>query len=162
MDWNDKKIASKGKPVIIASGASDIEEVITAMNALSEFDIPKVLMQCNTNYTADNENFKYINLNVLKTFSVLFPNIVLGLSDHTFGHLSVLGAVSLGAKVVEKHFTSDQNLPGRDNKFALLPNQFKQMTEYFDEAISACQFLGVGAQNSEKDIIDNYRGRWGG
>ena len=47
-------------------------------------------------------------------------------------------------------------------KIALLPNQFKQMVDYFDEAISACQFRGVGAQNSEKDIINNYRGRWGG
>ena len=48
------------------------------------------LMQCNTNYTAEIENFKYINLNVLKTFKSLFPEIVLGLSDHTPGHTTVL------------------------------------------------------------------------
>ena len=69
------------------------------------------LMQCNTNYTAEIENFKYINLNVLKTFKSLFPEIVLGLSDHTPGHTTVLGAITLGARVIEKHFTD--NTKGR-------------------------------------------------
>lgn len=124
-----KKIASKGKPVIIASGASDIEEVIKAMNTLSEFDIPKVLMQCNTNYTADKENFKYINLNVLKTFSVLFPNIDLGLSDHTFGDETVLGAVSLGAKYIEKHFTDDNHRNGPDHPFSMNPKTWSEMVK---------------------------------
>jgi len=54
-------------------------------------------MQCNTNYTASLENFKYINLNVLKTYRDMFPDMILGLSDHTPGHATVLGAVALGA-----------------------------------------------------------------
>ena len=48
-------------------------------------------MQCNTNYTASHDNFNYINLNVLNTFKEEFPGIVLGLSDHTPGHTTVLG-----------------------------------------------------------------------
>ena len=60
-------------------------------------------MQCNTNYTGDSNNIKFVNLNVLKQFKKMFPNTVLGLSDHTFGHASVLGAVTLGARVIEKH-----------------------------------------------------------
>ena len=60
-------------------------------------------MQCNTNYTANDENFNYINLNYLKNLKKKFPNLILGLSDHTHGHATVLGAIALGAKVVEKH-----------------------------------------------------------
>ena len=58
-------------------------------------------MQCNTNYTASQSNLKYINLNVLKTYKKLFPNVVLGLSDHTHGHATVLGAITLGAKLLK-------------------------------------------------------------
>ncbi|CAM5563666.1 N-acetylneuraminate synthase OS=Lysinibacillus sphaericus OX=1421 GN=LS41612_19545 PE=4 SV=1 [Lysinibacillus sphaericus] len=61
-------------------------------------------MQCNTNYTGNIENFKYINLNVLKTYNTMYPNMILGLSDHTPGHATVLGAITLGARVIEKHY----------------------------------------------------------
>ena len=62
-------------------------------------------MQCNTNYTGSLENLKYVNLNVLKTYQHV-PELF-GLSDHTPGHATVLGAVTLGARVIEKHFTDD-------------------------------------------------------
>ena len=83
--WNDmlEKVASKNKPVFFASGAASIQEVINAHNVLSKFNKNIILMQCNTNYTGSVENFKYININVLKTYSTLFPNTILGLSDHT-------------------------------------------------------------------------------
>ena len=58
-------------------------------------------MQCNTNYTGSDENFKYCNLNVLKQFSIDYPNTMLGLSDHTKGHSTTLGAIALGARVIE-------------------------------------------------------------
>ena len=57
-------------------------------------------MQCNTNYTASKENFKFINLNVLKLYNKKFKSI-LGLSDHTLGHETVLGAIALGARMIE-------------------------------------------------------------
>ena len=59
-------------------------------------------MQCNTNYTNSLENFKFINLNVLKSYKKIFGNkVILGLSDHTPGHSTVLGAVALGAKLLK-------------------------------------------------------------
>ena len=58
-------------------------------------------MQCNTNYTASKKNFHHINLNVLKKYKEVYPNVILGLSDHTFGHETVLGSIALGAKVIE-------------------------------------------------------------
>ncbi|GIR16418.1 MAG: hypothetical protein CM15mP29_4060 [Alphaproteobacteria bacterium] len=63
------------------------------------------------------ENFGFINLNVLKQYRDIFPSVVLGLSDHTPGHTTVLGAVSLGARVIEKHFTDDNYREGPDHLF---------------------------------------------
>ena len=123
------KVASKGKKVLIATGASSIDEVQRAMDTLAKHDVPVVLMQCNTNYTAADENFKYINLNVLKTYAAMYPNVELGLSDHTFGDETVLGAVTLGARYVEKHFTDDNNRVGPDHPFSMNPVTWKQMVD---------------------------------
>ncbi len=124
-----KKIASKGKKVLLATGASTLEEVNRAVNIFLKKEIPIVIMQCNTNYTASNDNFKYINLNVLKTFADLYPNVELGLSDHTLGHETVLGAVSLGARFIEKHFTDDNNRVGPDHPFSMNPETWKKMVK---------------------------------
>jgi len=69
---------------------SDVE---SAIDVIRRHTNQIVLMQCNTNYTADIENFKYINLNVLNTFKDRYPGMILGLSDHTLGSSTVLGAV---------------------------------------------------------------------
>jgi sialic acid synthase SpsE len=88
-----------------------------------------VLMQCNTNYTGSIENFNHIHLNVLKTYRVMFPDLVLGLSDHTPGHATVLGAVALGARVIEKHFTDDCSREGPDHPFSMEPQSWAEMVE---------------------------------
>ena len=124
-----EKVASKGKPVFFATGAASIEEVIHAHSIISKSNHQLILMQCNTNYTGSMENFQYINLNVLKTYSVLFPNTILGLSDHTPGHETVLGSIALGAKVIEKHFTDDTSRPGPDHPFSMDPNTWGAMVK---------------------------------
>jgi N-acetylneuraminate synthase len=86
-------------------------------------------MQCNTNYTASLENFDHIHLRVLNTYRAMFPDLILGLSDHTGGHATVLGAVALGARVVEKHFTDDTTREGPDHKFAMDPNTWAEMVD---------------------------------
>lgn len=146
-----KYIASKGKPVLLATGASDIKDVKRAMGALQEITSSIVLMQCNTNYTADPENFKYINLNVLRTYKNLFPDVILGLSDHTHGHATVLGAIALGARVFEKHFTDDNSREGPDHKFAMNPVTWKEMVDRSYELYYA---LGDGVKRIEKNEID--------
>ncbi|MDA7710655.1 N-acetylneuraminate synthase family protein [Flavobacteriaceae bacterium] len=129
--WHEmlRKVALKGKKVLIASGASEIEEVQRAMSLLLEYNIPIVLMQCNTNYTAEDENYKYLNLNVLKTFASMYPDIELGLSDHTVGDETVLGAVALGACYIEKHFTDDNSRIGPDHPFSMNPKTWKDMVD---------------------------------
>lgn len=120
-------IARKGKPVMLAAGASTMEDVDRAMTALKRITDNIVLMQCNTNYTASPENFKFINLNVLVAFAQKYPDVILGLSDHTPGHATVVGAVALGARVFEKHFTDDNSRPGPDHKFAMNPDTWREM-----------------------------------
>ncbi|HMN62185.1 MAG TPA: N-acetylneuraminate synthase family protein [Anaerolinea sp.] len=125
LEW----IARKGLPVVLATGASDIGEVAAAVRLITSINPDLVLMQCNTNYTASLENFDHIHLNVLKTYASMFPQVVLGLSDHTPGHATVLGAVALGARVVEKHFTDSNDRVGPDHKFAMNPADWAAMVE---------------------------------
>lgn len=147
------KVASKKKPVLIACGASSIGDVQRAMDTLLSTGTDVVLMQCNTNYTASLENFKYINLNVLRTFSAMYPDVVLGLSDHTPGHATTLGAVALGARVIEKHFTDDCSRVGPDHPFSLDSPAWREMVDRTRELEWA---LGSGdkrVEENEKETV---------
>lgn len=139
-------IASKSKPVLLATGASELEDVKRAMQILQRHTEDIVLMQCNTNYTVDHENFKSINLNVLKLYNELYPDTVLGLSDHTPGCTTVLGALALGARVFEKHFTDDNNRIGPDHKFAMNPIGWRDMVE---KSMDLFYALGDGIKRVE-------------
>ncbi|KGI39721.1 N-acetylneuraminate synthase family protein [Clostridium tetani] len=141
-------IANKDKPVLLATGASTIEDVKRAVSEIQSINKNIVLMQCNTNYTVSKENFKYINLNVLKTYKKCFPDVILGLSDHTFGCSTVLGAIALGARVIEKHFTDDNNRIGPDHKFSMNPGSWREMVEYSRELYEA---LGDGIKKIEEN-----------
>ncbi|MCX6735946.1 MAG: N-acetylneuraminate synthase family protein [Candidatus Parcubacteria bacterium] len=150
-------IAKKRKPVIIATGASSLEDVTRSMETIQKYTDNIVLMQCNTNYTANIENFKYINLNVLKVYRDMYPDIILGLSDHTKGYSTVLGAIPLGAVVFEKHFTDDNSREGQDHKFAMDPKSWKKMVRCAEEVYMA---LGDGikkVEDNEKESSLSYK-----
>lgn len=129
--WHDEieHLARDNKPLLIATGASNIHEVDMAMDVALQHTHDIVLMQCNTNYTGDLENFKHVALNVLKTYARKYPATVLGLSDHTPGHATVLGAVALGARVIEKHYTDDTSREGPDHGFSMDPKAWKEMVQ---------------------------------
>jgi sialic acid synthase SpsE len=147
-------IAKKGKPVMIAAGASSMADVVRAMNTLESCTNEIVLMQCNTNYTASGENYKYINLNVLKTFRSRFPEVILGLSDHTHGHATVLGAIALGALVFEKHFTDDNDREGPDHKFAMNPRTWREMVDRSTELYYALgDGIKVVEENEKQSVV---------
>lgn len=141
-------IAAKQKPYIIASGASTITDVLRAVEAGLAINPNLCLMQCNTNYTASLENFKFIQLNVLRVYREMFPKLLLGLSDHTPGFSTVLGAVSLGASMVEKHFTDNINRDGPDHKFSMDPKSWVDMVERTRELENA---LGCGIKKIEEN-----------
>ena len=155
MSWPEALVyvASKGKPLLMATGASELGEVVENVSAVLKVNPDLVLMQCNTNYTASQENFDHIHLNVLKTYASLFPDVVLGLSDHTPGHAAVLGAVTLGARVVEKHFTDDNNREGPDHKFALDPDAWADMVARTRELERALGSPVKRVADNEKETV---------
>lgn len=146
--WTDfvAHIATKNKPVLLATGAADITDVMRAVDAILAANPALVLMQCNTNYTGSLENLHHVNLNVLKTYQTLYPGMVLGLSDHTPGHATVLGAIALGARVIEKHFTDDNNRVGPDHAFSMNPTTWRDMVDRSRELEAA---LGDGVKRVE-------------
>jgi sialic acid synthase SpsE len=143
-----KHIAAKQKPYIIATGASTADEVNQAVKTALGINPKLALMQCNTNYTASLDNFKYIQLNVLKTYRAMYPELILGLSDHTPGHATVLGAVTLGARMIEKHFTDDVTRQGPDHAFSMDVQSWREMVERTRELENA---LGNGVKEVEEN-----------
>lgn len=131
MSWPEAIVlmAKKGKPILIATGAASIGEVDRVMEMVSAVNKEIVLFQCNTNYTASPDNYDHLHLNVLKMYKEMYPDVVLGLSDHTHSVAPVLGAVALGARVIERHFTDSNDREGPDHKFAMNPENWAKMVE---------------------------------
>jgi len=136
--WHEEiaAMAAFDLPLLIATGATNMEEVRMAMQVALAHTQKVLLMQCNTNYTAKHgedealtrERFSSINLKVLETYAQYFPEVPLGLSDHTHGSLTVLGAVGLyDCCAVEKHFTLDSSQEGQDHPFSMMPQEWQQM-----------------------------------
>jgi len=145
-----KHIAEKKKPVILSTGASTMAEVRRSVDAVSTINPAIALLQCNTNYTGAADSFGHVHLNVLQTYRSSFPGIILGLSDHTPGHATVLGAVALGAKIIEKHFTDDGTREGPDHGFSMTPKTWREMVDRTRELERA---LG----SSEKFVVENEK-----
>ena len=138
--WIDNltKIAKQNKPILLATGASNMKDVCRAMEALLKHNSEVLLMQCNTDYTANihddstikSSRFSCINLAALDRFKKLWPAIAVGLSDHTHGHDTVLAAVALfDCAAVEKHFTLDNSKNGQDHSFSMTPETWRTMVD---------------------------------
>lgn len=119
-----KYIARKNKPVILSTGMSTLSEIDEALNVIySTGNHDVILLHCVSNYPTKVED---ANLKAIKTLERVF-GLPVGFSDHTIGTVIPIAAVSLGAKVIEKHFTLNKNLPGPDHKLSLTPDEFKDM-----------------------------------
>src|SRR5574340_253803 len=157
VDWLEMlvHIARKGKPIIVSTGAADIGDVQRAVHTVLSVNRQLVLLQCNTNYTASPVNFEHINLRVLNTYRTMFPEVVVGLSDHTGGHATVLGAVTLGARVIEKHFTDDTGRVGPDHPFSMTPQTWKDMvdrTRELEKALGSADKM-IGGNEKDTSIV---------
>ncbi len=103
-------------PLILSCGMSDLAEVHQALEASSWFDgYPVALMLCTSQYPTPVED---VNIAKLTTLQQAFPGLLVGFSDHTQGALAAALAVSRGARIFEKHFTLDKNMPGPDHWFS--------------------------------------------
>lgn len=123
-----RKIATKGKSVIISTGMSEISEIAEAIKVLEEGGISRdriILLHCNTEYPTP---YKDVNLNAMKHLHDVF-GVIVGYSDHTKGIEVPVAAVAMGAQFIEKHFTLDRNMEGPDHKASLEPAQLKEMID---------------------------------
>lgn len=119
-----KYAASKGKPMIISTGIAEDEDIKEAIDACySEGNDQVILLKCTSSYPTPIEE---VNLNMIKTIREKYKCHV-GLSDHTLGSIVPIGAVALGARIIEKHFILDRNLGGPDSGFSLEPEEFGAM-----------------------------------
>lgn len=122
-----KYAASKGKPMIISVGISSFEEIQEAINACKSVGNDDItILKCTSAYPARLED---MNLNTIKDMYEKFESqgVKIGLSDHSMSIIPPVTAVTLGAKVIEKHFTLDRALGGADSAFSLNPTEFEQM-----------------------------------
>jgi N-acetylneuraminate synthase/N,N'-diacetyllegionaminate synthase len=119
-------IARKAKPVILSTGMSYLSEIDQAVRVLQAAGCDQlILLHCVSSYPADPAD---VNLKAIKTLETAFQ-VPVGFSDHTHGIEISLGAVALGACVIEKHFTVDRNLPGPDHKASLEPNELMALVK---------------------------------
>jgi len=137
-------IASKGKPMILATGDANLAEIDEAVRTIeSTGNRNLILMQCITNYPSKIES---ANVNVLKTYQSAF-DILTGYSDHSPGPVVALASVVLGGCVIEKHFTLNKADKGPDHPHSMTPSEFKLMVGYVREIEKA---MG----SSRKEVVE--------
>jgi len=122
--------ASKGKPMIFSTGIASLEDIKLALDTCKKVGNSQIiLLKCTSSYPAPIEE---ANLKMIKKYSDDF-DVITGLSDHTLGYLCPIVAVSLGARVIEKHFILDRSLGGPDASFSMNPEEFGDMVEKIRE-----------------------------
>ena len=119
-------ISQTGIPILLSTGMSTLKDVRDAVNQIqSNGTSPLFLLHCVSNYPAPEKD---INLMAMKTLKEEF-NVPVGYSDHTEGNTAAIAAVTLGANVIEKHFTIDRTLPGPDHAMSLNPEELKDFVK---------------------------------
>lgn len=119
-------VASKGKPIIISTGIATIQEIQDAVEACKRVNNEEIiLLKCTSAYPATLEE---MNLKTIPNLAETF-DVISGLSDHSLGLVAPIGAVALGAKVIEKHFILDKSIGGPDATFSLDLKEFKEMVD---------------------------------
>jgi N-acetylneuraminate synthase len=119
-------IASFGKPILVSTGMNDLASIARTVAILERCQIDYGLFHCTSMYPTPYDK---VRLGALAQLAARFPRAVLGLSDHSLGIYTCLAAVPLGARLLEKHFTSDPSWPGPDVPISITPAELKQLIE---------------------------------
>jgi N,N'-diacetyllegionaminate synthase len=141
--------------VFMSTGTSTLDEIKYSIDFLD--NVTLYLMHCVSVYPG---SYKIANLPKMIELNKIHN--LIGYSDHIEGIESAKIALGLGANVIEKHFTIDNNLPGRDNKFAILPSDLLQLRTYINHINDMMINHGVGFHELEQDSRTNYTGRFNG
>ncbi len=143
-----ERIASLGKPVILSSGMSSWDELDRAVAVIQEQNAPLTVLQCTSEYPCPYEQ---VGLNVMLEMAERY-NVPVGLSDHTLTNYAVYAAVTLGAAVIEKHFTFSREMYGSDAQHSLEPNEMADLVQ----GVRAIEIMM--ANPVEKDQVARYVG----
>ena len=135
-----KEMCKTGKPLICSTGMANESEISDSVELLKKNGANFALLHCNSTYPAP---FKDINLSYLSKLKKIGENCEVGYSGHERGFSVPVAAVSLGARIIEKHFTLDKSMEGNDHKVSLLPKEFKNMVKYIREVELAMGNNGV-------------------
>lgn len=149
-----KKVARTGKPIIISTGMASAAELDEAVSAIREEGNEQIiLLKCTSTYPASPENS---NLATIPHMKALF-NVEMGLSDHTMGVGVSVAAVTLGATVIEKHFTSSRQEGGVDAAFSMEPHELKMLVEETERAWLAIGNVKYGPTAAELKSCNDRR-----
>jgi len=146
-----RKIGSLKKKVILSTGMANLDEIRAALDILAGAGTKKediTVLHCNTQYPTPIED---TNLRAMVTIKEAL-GVKVGYSDHTLGSEAVIGAVALGATVIEKHFTLDRNMEGPDHKASVQPDELKAMVKAIRNVEMA---LGDGIKRPSESEIEN-------
>lgn len=138
-----EKIARLGKPVLLSSGMSSWEEVDQAVGLIHKFDAPLTILQCTSQYPCE---YQQVGLNIMQEMMERY-GVPVGLSDHTLTNYAAFAAVSLGARVIEKHFTFSRLMYGSDARHSAEPNEMKDLVD----GIRAIEIM-LGSQVNKDDL----------
>ncbi|MBM4221478.1 MAG: N-acetylneuraminate synthase [Gammaproteobacteria bacterium] len=146
-----RHIGSLGKPVVMSTGMATLDEIGAALGVLEEAGTPRgavTVLHCTTDYPAAMAD---VNLRAMATIRDTF-GVAVGYSDHTEGIEIAVGAVALGASLIEKHFTLDRGLPGPDHKASLEPDELKALVTAIRNVETA---LGDGVKRPTASELKN-------
>lgn len=143
-------VASKGKPIILSTGMNDIESVRKSVETIKKFNVPLALLHCTSMYPTPYDKVRLGGVSDLKSH---FPDCPIGLSDHSMGIWTCLGAVALGASILEKHFTFLRSWPGPDTKISIEPNELHDLI-VGSEAVWLARGGGKTILPEERPVID--------
>lgn len=149
-----KKCLENFKLVLISTGAAKWKE-IKKITKLKNYKKKAIMMHCVSSYPCETKN---INLPRIKALQNISDKV--GYSGHYFGIEDAIGAMSRGCTFIEKHFTINRKLPGRDNKFALLPKDLNDLSKFRDLFNLMNIDRGLDLQKCEMSTYNDYRGRW--
>jgi pseudaminic acid synthase len=150
-----KKVAQTGKPVIMSTGISSVLDIIESVKVLKDSGCKNiVLLKCTSTYPSTPANTNLSTITVLKQ---LFPDCVIGLSDHTMGIGVSVAAIALGARVIEKHFTLRRADGGVDSAFSMEPEEMKMLVSETEKAWQAIGHVQLEIQEAEKKSVSFKR-----
>ena len=132
--------------MILSTGMNDISSIKASVETILNHGVPLALLHCTSIYPAPPETMRLGAITHLKDE---FPDLEIGLSDHSLGISVALGSVAVGANIVEKHFTKSRQWPGPDNPFSIEPNELKNLVDWSKEIWKA--------RGGKKDILDDEK-----